>query len=278
MKLVKYSIILVLVCCLFQTAFGEKRVKPRAMKELTDPASPSYVPIPYPKNKEEITIDLKYAIKKVFASGNKRAYLGGKTPEIRTTMLKLLDENSGYNVGETVKVKNRNNRFAHDYGWLIMVRDENGENVARVSMSAAGHLGQMMGTRHGATVYKDFPPSARRGPQYLKSKDEVVAILADALGHAFTESKIKRMDRVAYQSPLSGLVAPMWEIKLHNGSMYYYSVKMDTVYELAERKPWKKNKKGYRDSVRSLIPDTNDFLSDRISDELLVLKKLKKEK
>jgi hypothetical protein len=30
------------------------------MKELTDPTSPSYVPYPYPKNREEIIADFKY--------------------------------------------------------------------------------------------------------------------------------------------------------------------------------------------------------------------------
>ena len=82
------------------------------------------------------------------------------------------------------------------------------------------------------------------------------------------------MERVAFQSNLGSLLTPMWEIKMLDGNTYYYSVKRDMVYEVAEKIRWKKDKDGRRTDMRSLVPRNYDFVPDTINDEILVLKKL----
>ena len=276
MKIMKYFLIVTLLLCLCQTGFGEKRANPTPMKELTDPASPSYVPYPYPKTKKEVAEDLKYAINKVFTR-NQESYVDGETPDIKEILLKVIDESSGYTVSDVVKVKNRNHRMAHDYSWLIMIRDENGDIVARTAMRAEGLISAAMGTAQSAKLMESDNSSSRRGPQFLETKDEVIDKLADAIGRPFSKKEIKSAERVAFPSPLGFMLAPMWEIKLQDGSSYYYSVKRDTIYELEEKIPWGKDKNGKHLYIRDVVPHAKDFVPDTVNDEVLVLKALKKE-
>lgn len=273
MKIVKYFTVLILVFGLCLAAVAEKRVKPMPMKEFTDPSSPSYVPHPYPKKRVEIIEDLKYAINILFADGEENNG-ESKTPEIKTILLHLLDEIPVYKVGEIHKVKNRSHRLAHDYTWLITIEDENGQIVARVAMTAPGLFASAGATTHGAELFKSADPSLRRGPHFLKTGQDVLNSLSNSMGISVSKNEIKKMERVAFQSNLGSLLTPMWEIKMLDGNTYYYSVKRDMVYEVAEKIRWKKDKDGRRTDMRSLVPRNYDFVPDTINDEILVLKKL----
>ena len=66
----------------------------------------------------------------------------------------------------------------------------------------------------------------------------------------------------------------MWEIKIPGRNTYYYSVKRDMVYEVAEKIHWEKDKNGKRKEIRSLIPQNYEFVTDTVSDEILILKRM----
>jgi hypothetical protein len=275
MKIMKYFTIFVFVLCLCQTAFAEKRVKPLPMKELTDPSSHNYVPIPYPKNRKEIIEDLNYAAKKFFGR-NLSKYIEGEVPRIRIIMEQFAKGNSEYKVGEIIKVKIRTHRAADEYAWLILLRGKNGEIAARLSMNANGLLGGATPTAKAAEYYRKKYPNLHVGPQYLKTESEVIESLSEDLGRLVDKNEIKKMERVGFPSTLGFLDVPMFEIKMKSGKMYYYSVKRVTSYEIDKKISWKKNKEGYRESAYRLVPRDTDFLPDSINDEIIVLKKLKK--
>ena len=275
MRKIKYLSAIVLVFGLFQFTFSEKRSDPIPMKELTDPSSPSYVPIPYPENREDIIGDLKYAVNKLFAD-KEDTNVNSKTIEIKEILVDLTEKNSAYKIGKIIKVKNRSHRKAHDYGWLILIMGENGEVAARVSMKAEGLFGAAAATRNAAITLRSKYPNSRRGPQFLITEEEVITRISEDIGKPVEGDEIKKMERVAFQSTLGDLLAPMWEIKMSKGEIYYYSVKRDTVYEIEKKISWKKDKNGIRKLSRDLVPYNRDYVTDTVNDEILVLKRLKK--
>lgn len=275
MKIMKYFTVLFLVLCLCQIAVAEKRVKPKPMKELIEPSSPSYVPFPYPKKRNEIIEDLKYAIKKLFVD-KQGTYAAGDTPEIKKLLTQLTGEKSGYKVGKIIKVKNRSHLKAHDYSWLILIMGSNGDIEARISLTAEGLFSCAASTKNAAVRLREKYPNSRRGPQFLITEQEVINHLSEGIGRNIEMDEIKKMERVAFQSTLGSLLTPMWEIKMAMGKIYYYSVIRDTVYNIEKKITWKKNKNGFRRSIWELVPDKNDFVTDTVNDEILVLKALEK--
>jgi hypothetical protein len=276
MKSMKYFTVLILVLGMCQIVVAEKRVKPKPMKEFTDPSSPSYVPYPYPKNREEIIEDLKYAVKKLFID-KKGTYLDGKVPEIRQLLVKIVEKNSIYKIGEIIKVKNRNHRMADDYTWLILIKNPKGEIEARVSLLANGLMAGGGLTKHGAKFHKEKYPNSHWDPQHLMKDEDVVKRLSEDMGKTVGTHEIKKIERVGFQSSrLGSIYLPMFEIKMSSGGKYFYSVKTDEVYEIEEIKHWKKNKRGSRLAPWQLVPQGKNYVTDSINEEILVLKALKK--
>jgi hypothetical protein len=275
MKSIKYFTVFILVLCLCQLVVAEKRRNPKPMKEFTDPSSPSYVPYPYPKNREEIIADLKYALKKLFGDKRKGVFLNGKEPEVRKLLAKIAEENSIYKVGDIIKVKNRNHKMADDYTWLILVEDQNGEAVSRIAMAANGlYLGGGP-TKYGIEYHKKKHPNSTWSPKYLMKDEYAIKRLSEDLEKSVGKHEIKRMERVAFQSILASPYLPMFEIKMNSGKIYYYSVKTDEVYEIEEIKNWKKDEWGSRLVPRQLIPRDKKYVTDSVKEEIIVLKALK---
>jgi hypothetical protein len=272
MKTFKIMMTFILVLSLCQIAIAEKRVNPKSMKELTDPASPSYVPYPYPKKRSELIADLKYAIDKLFNDGPANI-VGNNIQPKDDVLVQLLEEESQYKISEIVKVKNRVHRMAHDYTWLFIIRGENNHVVARVSMRATGLLGGVTDTLEAAEQFKRRFPNARSGPHIFVEEQTVLDRLAEVLDRPLMKNEIKKTERVAFQSPLGAIRFPMWELKLNSGKTYYYSEKKDSIYEIEDKKSWKKDNNGRRKHIRSLVQHTNHILPDTVNDEIIVLKK-----
>jgi hypothetical protein len=275
MKTMKYFTVLILVLSLCQISVAEKRVKPKPLEELSDPSSPSYVPYPYPKNRKEIIEDLKYAINRLFVDAQEE-YIVGRTPKIKEILIQLLKENSHYKIGKILKVMNKNQRMAHDYTWLILIRGKNGEIAARVAMKAEGLFSTAAPTAKGAEYFRKKYPNSKRGPQFLKTEDDVYISLSEAIGSPVSKNNIKKVERIAFQSDLGAILAPMFVIKMKTGEIYYYSVKTDEIYYIEEKISWKKDKNGIKQSPYELVPFNKKYVPDSINDEILVLKALKK--
>ena len=263
----KYYITLALVFCLFQPAIAGKRVKPKSIKELTDPSSPSYVPYPYPKTREKIIADLKYALEKINMpqEGRYESYLPGVKPITTTIELKLLEGDPAYKFGKIIKIKNRISGFAKDYYWIVFVLNKNNSIAARIHVQASGLLG-------GASAYNTGDYS-----HYMKTDQDILNILSDFIGKPLTKKSIKRIERVFYPSKLSGMFIPLWEIEMPDGNVYYYSLSRDMFYRISRGITWKQDKKGNRPDWTKLVPHM-DIAIDDIEDKILVFEKVKKKK
>lgn len=235
---------------------AESRIKPIPLRELKNPSSPTYVPIPYPKTRAEIIIDLKYAIKVTTAQEGVDTV--GKIPAYEQIKLNLLKDNPQYKIGQIFKVKNRISGIAHEYTWFILIRDLNDKNVVRVVLHANGlYFGS-------GGIYPN------REKDLVKTNREILDILTDAIKRTVDKNDIKSIDRVAFPSPLGDEFSPLWEIAMKDGDIYYYSLNRDCIYKGIEKKEWK-NKE--TTSYYELAPNNEEFLPDEINDKILILKK-----
>ncbi|MCP4147046.1 MAG: hypothetical protein GY757_04775 [bacterium] len=277
MKSIKYIIALFLIIHFCFPLCGEKRMARKSMAELTDPYSPSYVPFPYPKNRQEILADLKYYIV---------TYCSGTNPEIETASLDsspssndiisrgIIKPNPRYKIDKILKIKNRIASYPDDYHWLIHIMDENGNIAMATSYTASGLF---MGS--GAIVdneLKSCTPKRRNKLERLRklhSDDDIIHILSESIGSAFNENDIKKMDRVAYSHSIGDHLDPLWEVEMTDGTMFYYSIMRDMVYSIDRKITWGKNKLGYREFNSSMVPH-RDFLPDTVGDQLIILKKI----
>lgn len=276
MKSIKYAIVFMLIIAFCFQVSGEERKKPLSMKELTDPTSPSYVPYPYPKNREEIIADFKYYCENFCGpkKGYKEAFIRGYVDITDKISLDLLEPHPEYQIGEIFKVKNRIAGLADDYNWLIMIMNRNGQIAMRVALKAPGLL-IGAGAIGEQTIAKASPEERQSFARLMKviTDEDVKNILSKSIGRTFSGKEIKKMERVAYPSSIGDYLNPMWEIKMADGAIYYYSEIEDMIYSIDKKIPWKKNNQGYRPDKMSLAKH-RDYLPDMIDDELVILKQI----
>lgn len=114
----------------------EKWEQPLSLEELQDPKSPSYVPIPYPKNRQEIIVDLEYIIKRFYLP-RKGSISYGDPGKGRRILPKLLEKDSELYIGKIVRASSRAKVRAKEY-IVIDIHDSMGTIVARVSLEDSG--------------------------------------------------------------------------------------------------------------------------------------------
>jgi hypothetical protein len=260
MKIAKYFSIVIISICLCFGAAGEERREPIPMKELTDPLSRFYVPYPYPKTRKEIIANLKSHQERYLALLKK---IKRKLPKSENSLSNILAGKSKYRIGKIVKVSNRKANIPYDYSWLIFVVDKDDKVFFRITMEASGIV---LGT---ASIGPCNPEE--RG---YKTEQEVLFILSNCIERPLTKNDVKQMERVAFSSFIGDQSAPLWEVVLVDGSTYYYSIIMDSVYKLEKKVPWKKDKTGEREDPQNFVPTANEYLMDTLNDEVLILKKL----
>lgn len=278
MKVTKIIILLVVLVFSCLPVTGEKRVKAKSVEELSNPKSHSYVPNPYPKNREEVIADLKYYAQR-YCNKERLDRIEGILPDTHLILSYLLEPQNEYRIGEIIKIKNRSYKRSHDYSWLILIYDPDGNMVSRIALDASGLLTQIAAQTERElrmNVRPEHHDKMRTKFKFVTEKD-ITNVLAESLGRTIDDKEIKKMERVAYYSTLGNFVFPLWEIKMSNGMIYYYSKRRDMIYSIEKRVPWKKDKIGRRPDTYSLVSHA-DYLPDTISDELVVLKKIPRKK
>jgi hypothetical protein len=280
MKSIKFVVVLFLIFAFCLPVAGEKRRAKKSMKELTDPNSPSYVPYPYPKKREEIIADLYYYIEKYCKPNDEihESSVDGGVPVTDMILLDLLEPQPVYKIWKIIKVKNRAAELADNYSWLILIKDRDGDIAMRVALLASGLMAS-----GGATTIEDLEKFSQKERTRLeklrkfRSDDEIKNILSDSLGYVIGDQDIKKMERVASLATIGNLLHPVWEIKMKDGKTYYYSEIWDMVYSIDKKLPWKKNSKGYRNARRSMVSH-KDYLPNTEDDEFVILKRIPRKK
>ncbi len=263
---------------------GAERAKGRTMKELTDRNSPSYVPCPFPKNRKEIIRNMQHyttTLNKGITAFAKGYDDGG----MNDVWYDLWKPGSDYKLGKIFKVKNRIYRRADDYSWIIYIMNKNGHIMMTVSMNADGNV-----TGEGLLTDKDYreatPEQRKRWDNFRRelTRQDLCRKLSDALGRTVERKEIKKTDRVVYSSgKISTMRNPLWEITLKDGSIYFYSIRTNMVYLLAQKEPWKlkgdtesKTKKFHNRYYALRNTPGVEAVMDTISDELITLKIVKR--
>lgn len=175
MRLKAFFLFLLIIVSLTFFSHAEKRKPPILLEELQNPSGPSYVPIPFPKTREEIIVDLKHAIKILYAPQRGQKTVG-EDPGSKI-LPGLLEENSGYVVGNIVKAANKSLYRAAEF-FVIEIFDYSRTVVARVSLEDSGLFA---GAGFSTERYKIKPlKSFKEAGTLLKSKsigdDKIVSI------------------------------------------------------------------------------------------------------
>jgi hypothetical protein len=215
---------------------------------------------------------------KKFCSADESAYKGGMPPT-EIVFKKLIEPESGYKVGEIVKVKNRNANRAQDYGWLVIIDDSGGIPAMRVEMLATGEIGSAWSTN--VASYGDFNKKfLKRLSKYhrkLTTADEAKKKLQNhPRFQGKKRFKFKKSERIKFNSRVADPISPAWELETTDATFYYNPVR-DELYRVESRLPLYtetesdiKQAKATYESVRGKL-----FLRDTVNDQLIVLEKIK---
>jgi len=249
----KKVLFFIFMMCIVFASYGEERRKPVPMEELTGFNSNFFVPHPYPETRKEIITNMKFKLAK-------RSFDQDRSKNTND-LFEILEGNTCYRVGRIMKIYNRMSGFSHNYFWLILIMDKKDEIhlslIERANGIFTGYAGYKY-SRHGS--FKGL----------FKTRREVISTLSDSIGRPVKLKEVK-MERVAFEkSSIAKIWAPLWEIVLKDGTVYYYSILKNNVYEIEGKIPYDRTLW----NPESIIPDNRDFFIDTINDELIVLNPL----
>jgi hypothetical protein len=257
----KYLTVLLLILCLFQFAAGEERKKSLySEQELSDPSSRYYVPVPYPTTRKDILADLKAQVKIHYDMYTRKKIKLGKIG----ILFDLLYGNNtaSLRIGKIIKVKNRNSNLEKDYSWVLLVMSGNGSIEFGVKIYASGvyYISESFLKISGAL-----------GKRVLYEKSDILAMLCHHTGKKIAPGEVKNMESFSSSMHLGPWWAPVWEIILVDGRIYYYSLVKDLFYVIDEVIPWEKKVNGFFKNPMKIAP-FDRILLDSIKEEIIVLK------
>ena len=259
----KKSVLFIILAILFFSVSvnAAERKKPTPLKELQDPKSPFYVPCPYPKTRNEIIEDLKYAIKSRFSPAihiENGRFVGDYSSARDKILLELLKTDSAIHVAEIDKIANRTSDFPDEYFLLIIIRNKEGQVMARRALNANGS------DSGGQTA----PPDGFLKP--LKSKAEALKYFS-----AFTNiSAVKKLERIFMASNLAAYpFLPTWEFVALDNSKYYLNVN-SSIYKLQREMNGKQSKFLYPTSGGYKAKKGEMVVYDSLNEKTLFLKKI----
>lgn len=273
MKVTKVLPIILTVILLTTALTSSKHKEQKPLSEYTNPKSPSYVPIPFPKNKKEIIADLKYyAVDLNDQEGTKYVSIDNQPPLTDKILREIFLPQSPYKIDSIWKVKNRTAHMPDNYTWLIIVTAKDGSVAMRISMAESGLV-------YGCSAFDQryvesaAPKNKKRMLRYKKkvTRKTIENILSNCSKKEIQEKKIKSIERIAFPSGMGDDMSPLWEICTTDGTTYYYNQFRDIFYGVDQHIPWVKGKNGYRENKHAIAPHPN-FLPDSIGDRLIILR------
>lgn len=226
------------------------------MNDLADTSSPSFVPYPNPKTKDQIIEDLRQGIEKVFANKNAFEYSMDKT---QNPLQVFLQKNSSMSVQKIVKVENRIVEMSDAFSYLIILFDKKTKDYARVSMTTDGLL-------------QSFAVGSQRAVvKPLKSDNEIIALLTT--NTAIRSSEISNVDLMAFGVIYASSVCPIYRITLKDGSIYFIDYNENILKKEGEK--WLSGDSlAFIDKETSQLKYDEKALYDSIDDKLIILRRI----
>jgi len=206
------------------------------LEKLTDPASPSYVPFPYPKTDYEIIEDFRFAVDNTWGekSRGKTVILGEDPSKI---LLKFLGDNPSLKVNQIIKVKDLRATSLSLHYYLLQLEDENGTPVATGIVHDSGLMAGV-----------DFLLTSPNFRPY-KTEFQVKEMIRKTIGYSASNDE---MERICIFSPICSDSSPLWKIKTPRG--VFFIDYFDNVYSIESELPWDMKKYGQPDpSHRSIV-------------------------
>lgn len=241
---------------IFPIASTTRNTSNLTMNDLTDTSSPSFVPYPNPKTKDQIIEDLRYGIEKVFLNKNAFEYSMDK---IKNPLQNFLQKNSSMAVQKIVKVENRIVEMTEAFSYLIILFDKKTKDCARVSITADGLL-------HSFAV---ISPRARVKP--LKSENEIIALLTTKA--AIWSGEISQVDLMAYGVIYASPICPIYRVTLKDGSNYFVDYN-ENIFKKEDEKKLLGDSLAFIDKETSQLKYDEKSLYDSIDDKLMILRRI----
>ena len=278
MKFTTNLITILLVLLFVLPLNGKKRPDPIGMEQLTNPNSLNYVPIPYPKNRKEVITDLEYYIKRFCNKDRKsrRIVVGGSASPGDAVLRNLLEPKPIYKIGKIFKIRNRIYTYPDDHTWLIFIIDKKQNAVMRLSFDETGIFGESSTITDGTIAEANSEIARKAMNRFRKSLtgNDIKKILSQSLGKSKEWKDIKKIERVAYPSPMGDPLYPMFEITMKDGSFYFYSESRDMIYRIDKKIKWRQSAERLTDNREEIHELGQEYLLDSIDDQFLMLKSI----
>jgi hypothetical protein len=251
-----------------------ERRKPLILHELQNPKSPSYVPIPYPKNDKEVIADLKYFFRKELNSQENIVFSGKKFPS-REKIMRNFMVGKDVLVGEILKIKNDVSGRERDYTFLVRLRNRENIWLSNISLDANGLFLRMnfldfdnLKSR-GVKKYMIFQPYADR----LSIKKE----LKESIGYDLNENEFNKMQLVDGLCQVANSLFPAWEMPLSDGRIFLRSYYDNRLYQV-EYKLDTNSEDFKADSMAALNKKEYQHFIRSTKNEIVMLRKVRGQK
>ncbi len=254
----KIFITIFLVLVLSLTIISKDRSKPYlSMGDLTDTASPSFVPYPYPKTDAQIIEDLKYFINAIYSDdANSFDYSLQKNTNI---LIKFMRKDPGLEVKKILKVKNCIAEMWADYSYLVILYDKETGIYARAALEANGIV-------IGFTVSSEKKPPVKP----IKSKNEIIDLLSAT--RSIEKYGIAKIELMAYGIAYASPICPVYQVTMKDGSEYFIDYN-ENIFKKQSEMQAIGNASSFIEKERARLNQNERSLYDSINDKLIVLKK-----
>jgi hypothetical protein len=276
MTINKLFLLIAIITVFSTTGNALERRKPLPLKELQNPNSPSYVPIPYPQTDEEVITDLKYYFSRRINQSKRRIYSVGDF-SANDKIMRGFVYGKDVLVGEIIRVKNQLAVWERNYTFLIRLKTSDNIWLADICMNSNGlFCGKIF---LDIDVDKLKLQGVKKCNIFNKYLDKIPTInqIENIIGYKLNDDEIKNMQLVDGQSEIADSFEPAWEIKLSNNHIYYKSFKTNALY-VSESKLNKKSVDFDNNFLLESQSGRYSFLNKTVNDEILLLKEIWKER
>ena len=233
----------------------KEKEKPIPLADLQNPDSPSYVPIPYPKTREEVIIDFKYFIKRDIEHRKRIGRGHANPPNSFSPLRDLFNKKPKIKIGIIRKAKNLSASSPKHY-FFFDVTDLSGKVIMKIAMRDTGHYST---SNHRKVIPMPLSRSLEEGLATFKKK-----VAQFRLNHETEDLLNAKLEYVVFSHGICIPMYPLVSVKLKNA--HYFLDARDRLFVVKKSEPltYENNKRRGRENFRNLRE--NNILSYSLKD------------